>query len=111
VSEERIIPTGWTEGGWRWYVVSVARLASFLIEQRGETPTPESIRNLVLVAKKNLFIWDRFRRDVSKMRSLEQNTASLDEILEKYSKIDEDESQNCAYLDDLLLPPNSAFGF
>ncbi|OGM56226.1 hypothetical protein A3E46_00805 [Candidatus Woesebacteria bacterium RIFCSPHIGHO2_12_FULL_46_16] len=106
---ERLVPSGWNKEEWRWYVVSVARAAAAKIETIGITVTPERIKDLVGEKRGNYIEWIRFMREAAMVRSREQENLTIAELLEKYGRIDEDESINFSFLDEALLP-NKTFG-
>ena len=109
MSSERLVPSGWNKEEWRWYVVSAARAAAAEIEAIRITTTPELIRDLVKEKRRDYVEWIRFMREAAKVRSREQEDSTIPELLEKYGRIDEDESINCSFLDEVLLP-SRAFG-
>lgn len=104
MSSERLVPTGWDREEWRWYVVSVARAAASEFETAGIIATPELIIDLVRKKRRDPIGWSRFIREAIKIRSREQEDLTITELLDKYGKIDEDDSLNCSFLDETLLP-------
>lgn len=99
----RILPKDCTPEEWRWYVVTVCQAAANELIASRVTPTDESVKNLILEKRKNLPNWQRLMTAAAKIREKDIQMLSYRGAIDKYRKIDTQETLNLSFMDEILL--------
>jgi len=107
----------------RWYVLSVYRLASVALINRGRPVTDEEVFKFIVELRQREYAWHNFTHMALKARGKEfyqlftechKTTGNSKEaekltkrlLTQKYQEIDKDPAQNHSFLDDILLAKN-----